>query len=252
MTDIKSMIDKDLGSYAFTRTADELFSMLDERQGRVKKTSLMLSLFCVVLVAAFLSGNFLMANRSAISVKAFALEIDGDNCTDKPSLLSNSKGVQKLSKKVYYDSNGREIANGKKSGTSFKRCVIVPSPLSVEIVGEDIKSVTVNCSSNGALYNSKGDDIRGISMTSAKDINWQPNCEKLMKALGKDKIPSTLKKDRESTAKLKKLLVTAEDYNSFFGGSIYVCVVHNDGAVENLTAVITLDENGQYYISKSE
>ena len=252
MTDLKAMVDNDLGAYRFTGNVEELFSKYEKRKNRIKRLSVTVSTLCLVIIA-FAAGNLFGGDNDSVSVRAVALEIGGNSdITDEPSLLSASKGVRKLTETIYYDSKGRELTDGSVSRKSFNRAYVSPTPLSLELLGDDIKNFTVDCTSNGSLYNGKGEDIREKKLNKKTEINWQPNCEKLINDLGSDalEVPSTLERDRRSTAVLNELLCDADAYNRYFGDTITVTVVHDNDNAETLIVVITLDENGSYYISK--
>lgn len=58
----------------------------------------------------------------------------------------------------------------------------------------------------------------------------------------------TVKDCQERMEAVKEKLQTADDYTGMFGDTITITAYYKDGSSETKTAVITLDENGNYYL----
>jgi hypothetical protein len=131
--------------------------------------------------------------------------------------------------------------------------VLVLSPVSLSIVGDDIKSYVVTCTENGTVYNSGSDNLnnRKTNYRGNESINWIPNCEKLSRSLKADMTmyPSTISNDRLLKKELSSALRTADDYTTYFGDTLRITARYKNNSTETLKAVITLDEKGSYYIS---
>ncbi len=254
MNKLKQQIDNELNVYRLSRNVDELF--VKHKKEKRKKLSAAIATFCIILaVSAAVSVNFGMpGGRNSLALKASAFDIKSRSSViggEKTMLCPN--GVQAVSKKAYYDSKGKEVFEKKSHCQSFTRLVLVPSPISLSIVGDDIKSYVVTCTENGTVYNSGSDNLnnRKTNYKGNESINWIPNCEKLSRSIKADMTmyPSTISNDRLLKKELSSALRTADDYTTYFGDTLRITARYKNNSTETLKAVITLDEKGSYYIS---
>ena len=144
--------------------------------------------------------------------------------------------------------NGYDVI--KKKDTSFDCYCIKP-----EIDGENIISYKVDCE-NGYVFVSNRPDLGypctcDIPYNKSYNLVWQPSFEKIGKEVFSEiegGIVTIDTVDRRIEA-AENALQTAEDYTYYFGDTITVTALFEDGTTQTEKIIITLDGNGNYLIN---
>ena len=258
MNSLKNQIDSCFMDYEYKADCKELFQRYEKRR---KSFKIFLASFSgvIIIFVVFLNlggVNPVLNNHLGLKAAAVTDKVGNNEFNNEKTLLKNSKGVKRITKKISYDKNGIECINVKKAKSTGYRDIITPAPIELKVFGEDIEKISVDCGENGFIYSEKNDNLKG-KKTAYKNndkVNWIPNCKKLTASLSADvsKFPSDKKNDALITKELRELLKTEADYNKFFGDTVIIKAYNRDKSTDSVSVKISLDKYGRYYIAVKE
>lgn len=253
MNKLKAQIDSGFNGYIIQSSVDEIFAKYKKRKRKIRLFSSAICVFAVI--SLFIGGVFTLTTKnSGLSITASAFDIESKSGVvgESKQLLSKT-GVQKLSKKVCYDKNGREVSSKSAYKTSAKRTVIAPTPATLSIIGDNVSYYTIKSEKKSAVYNAKGESLlnRKVRYKNNETVNWIPSFTRLESSLRGDitLYPSTKENDAVLTEELASKLKTAKDYTNYFGDKLTITATYNNKTSESVRVVITVDENGSYFVS---